>query len=96
MSTKAEKAWFRAVQDMGCIVCLRNGFPGTPCEIHHVHRNGRRVDHFHSIGLCVTHHRNGNRDHVARHPTKARFEAAYGTEWELLEITQALAKVRAR
>jgi hypothetical protein len=88
MATKAEREWFRKLQDFGCVVCFLYGTPGTPPEIHHCHKNGRRVDHFHTIPLCPAHHRTGEGGVIPRHPRKRAFEAEYGTEWELWEITK--------
>ena len=91
MTTKAEKAWFRAIQDLGCIVCWMRGNWGVPAAVHHIHRNGRRVSHMHTIPLCDPgHHQNApaGSGQISRHPNKARFEQEYGTEWELWEIVK--------
>jgi hypothetical protein len=40
------------------------------------------------IGLCAGHHQDGtgqDKSLIAVHPYKARFEAKYGTQYELLE-----------
>lgn len=86
----ARTRWFLDCQDIGCIVCYLRGYPGTPGDMHHIHRNGRRVDDMHTICLCVRHHRNGTADDPARHPTKRAFEAKNGTEWELWGLTKKL------
>lgn len=64
-------------------------------DIHHILKNGRRVDDFHTIPLCPTHHRFGVNNDVAvsRHPWKKEFEKRYGTEWELYEQTKEQVKV---
>ncbi len=89
--TKAEQRWVDAILQIGCCVCARLGYPGTPGEVHHLLRGGRRIGHLHTILLCSPgHHRNGDGvTKISRHPTKPRFEAAYGTELELLEWTRA-------
>ena len=86
------KKWFDQLQDIGCIVCYNEGHPGVPADIHHIHKNSRRVDHFHSIPLCFNHHREGsNNDRwVSRHPWKKEFEKRYGDEWELFEQVKKL------
>lgn len=83
---------------LGCVVCHLQGFPGTPAEVHHLLRGGRRIGHLHTIPLCSPgHHRNGDGvKKISRHPFKARFEQAYGTEEELLAKTRELVKMRAR
>lgn len=90
--TVAEKAWMDAITAIGCIACLIDGRPGTPGAVHHILRGGQRIGHLHSICLCDPgHHQNGQeRGVVSRHPTKARFEARYGTESELLARSRAL------
>jgi hypothetical protein len=82
-----KKEWFRFLVDFGCIVCHNEFGVVSPPDIHHVHRNSRRVDDLHTISLCPAHHRMGvkNAECVSRHPWKKEFEKRYGTEWELLE-----------
>ena len=90
--TVAEAAWMDAITAIGCIACLIDGHPGTPGAVHHLLRGGRRIGHLFSICLCDPgHHQGGQpRGMVSRHPWKARFEARYGTEAELLARSQAL------
>jgi hypothetical protein len=88
MPTIDEKAWFDAIQQLGCIVCLNEELGVSPADIHHIHKNGnRRVSHLHTIPLCPLHHRSGHNtpDYVSRHPWKREFERRYGTEWDLWE-----------
>lgn len=63
--------------------------------MHHILRNGKRVDDLHTIPLCPIHHRLGANDKVAvsRHPWKKEFEKRYGTEWELFEQTKQRVEV---
>jgi hypothetical protein len=63
--------------------------------MHHILRNGKRVDDLHTIPLCPIHHRLGVNDKVAvsRHPWKKEFEKRYGTEWELFEQTKQRVEV---
>ena len=84
--------WFLDLQDLGCIVCLNAGMPRVPSDIHHIHRNSRRVDDFHTIPLCFEHHREGsnNNEWVSRHPWKKEFEKRYGSEWDLFEQVKRL------
>lgn len=87
--------WMDAITQLGCIVCRRQGHPGTPGIVHHVLRGGRRTTHLDTICLCDPgHHQYPPAGKVARHPTKARFEAAYGTEAELLAETRVLVRAR--
>ena len=79
--------WFSLLHEMGCIVCLNEHGVISPPDIHHIHKNTRRVDDLHTIPLCPTHHRVGvnSATAVSRHPWKKEFERRYGTEWELYE-----------
>lgn len=88
--SNAEKQWLDAISELGCIVCTLLAWPNTPAEPHHLLSGGRRIGHLHTIPLCPPHHRTGQGNAIARHPTKARFEAAYGSEAELLARTQRL------
>ena len=82
--TKEEQKHMDRVRALGCIVCLNNGYPNTPAEIHHI-IDGER-SHMKVLPLCAIHHRNGSHNPpISRHPNKKRFEEAYGTEEELLE-----------
>jgi len=82
--TVAEKRWLDALVEHGCIACFTgHGGTGRPVEVHHILRGGRRLGHLFTLPLCVIHHRDGQ---TARHPYKARFEQAYGTELELLAL----------
>lgn len=90
--TVAESAWMDAITALGCIACLQDGHPDTPGAVHHLLSGGRRMGHLFTICLCDPgHHQNGQQfGKVSRHPHKARFEAQYGTEMELLDLTQQL------
>lgn len=58
--TKDEKKHLAAVAELGCAVCRRMGYPGTPAEIHHLRKGtglALRSSHYDAIPLCVEHHR---------------------------------------
>jgi hypothetical protein len=90
--TKNEKQHLSLVAELGCIVCKRLGFDGTPAEIHHL-RAGQgwgRSSHYHAIPLCPEHHRGKTGVHGLG--TKG-FPKHYGfTEEELLEEVLRLCK----
>jgi len=90
--TRAERTWMSAISRLGCVVCHLTGHPGTIAEIHHLLSGGRRIGHKATIPLCVGHHRAPEKGSgkIARHPTKVQFERAYGTEGDLLRITQSI------
>ena len=85
--SKDEKLWMSRIADFGCIVCFNEKRGYVPASVHHILRNGKRIDHFHTIPLCPTHHQTGVNTplFVSRHPWKREFENRYGSESELLE-----------
>lgn len=95
MVTKAESQWMAKISEFGCIVCYYRGVKNRrPAAVHHILENGRRKGHLYTIPLCDPgHHKNPPKGHVARHPDKARFEAKYGTEENLLQLTRELVNV---
>lgn len=88
--TKDEKKHLSAVAELGCIVCRRLGFEGTPAELHHI-RAGQgwgRSSHYDTIPLCPEHHRGNTGVHGLG--TKG-FPKHYGfTEQELLAEVRRL------
>lgn len=90
--TKAEAEWMKAITELGCIACLVDGREHVPGAVHHILRGGHRIGHLHTICLCDPgHHQNGQAMGViSRHPWKAQFEARYGTEAHLLDMTKRL------
>ena len=89
-----KQAWYRDLVDIGCIVCRNTMGVISPPDIHHVHKNSRRIDDFHTIPLCPLHHRSGVKcdEYVSRHPWKKEFEKRYGNEMDLLAEVQELVR----
>jgi hypothetical protein len=88
MPTKAEKEHYCKVAELGCSLCRHQGNEGTPAELHHIRRTGKRSN-APVIPLCPYHHRGSN---TSIHGMgRKRFEAEYNiTEEELLEQTESL------
>lgn len=89
--TVAEKAWMDLITALGCIVCRLQGRGYVPAAVHHIKQGNRRRGHLFTIPLCDPgHHQNApaSSGQISRHPDKARFEAEYGTEMQLLEETK--------
>ena len=90
MTTEAEKRHMGRVAELGCCLCRRYGWHGTPAEVHHVRTGtgaGRRASHFDVIPLCPAHHRQAA-DGLHVMGRKA-WERAHGvTELELLADVQ--------
>lgn len=58
--TKDERKYLSQVAELGCAVCRRIGYEGTPAEIHHPRAGvgmGRRSSNSAAIPLCPEHHR---------------------------------------
>jgi len=85
MTTKAEKQLYDKLASIGCILCIHLGYgEGTPAEIHHIRRAGKRSN-APVIGLCPEHHRGNTGIHGLG---RKRFESIYKlTEEYLLEIS---------
>lgn len=88
MSTKTQKEHYRKVAELGCSLCRHQGNEGTPAELHHIRRAGKRSS-APVIGLCPYHHRGSN---TSIHGMgRKRFEREYGiTEEALLDATLEL------
>ena len=79
------------VAALGCLLCRRLGYHGTPAEVHHLRTGtgaGRRAGDTETIPLCPEHHRGNTGLHGMG---RKAFERAYGvTELELLAETRAM------
>ena len=85
MATKSEKEKYRKIAELGCSLCRHQGSEGTPAELHHIRRGGRRSDSP-VIPLCTYHHRGSNTS--IHEMGRKRFEREYGiSEEQLLEQT---------
>lgn len=89
---KRESQYLGKVADIGCIICYKNGYPGTPAEIHHIRGLGLgmgvRNSHDNVIPLCPEHHRGSTGYHGLG---RRAFERKYGvTEQELQQLVEGL------
>lgn len=86
--TKNEKERYRKIAELGCALCRHQGNEGTPAELHHIRRAGKRSA-APVIPLCPYHHRGSN---TGIHGMGRRqFESTYEiTEEELLVQTKSL------
>ena len=88
MVTKSEKEKYRKIAELGCSLCRHQGNEGTPAELHHIRRAGKRST-APVIPLCPYHHRGSNTS-IHGMGRKA-FEREYSiTEEQLLVQTEAL------
>jgi hypothetical protein len=87
-ATTAEEARFMdRMGTLPCIACLKDGWENRETSLHHVDGRTKEGAHFLVLPLCAGHHQDGtgpNPSLIAVHPYKARFEARYGTQMDLL------------
>lgn len=88
VSAEDKRLWDRMAQEVGCIACLLDGHPNTYVSIHHIDGRTKLDCHKEVLPLCAPHHQQDDSDMMCRiavHPNKARFEARYGSQYELLD-----------
>ena len=90
--SKKEKELWNAIAELGCIACRKDGRFNPYVSIHHCDGRTKPGAHKKVLALCAGHHQDGSGaiDLIAVHPYKARFEAKYGTQEELMEETKNL------
>ena len=92
--TAAEKLLWTRLAALGCVACAKDGNFNTHVSIHHVDGRTKPGCHQLVLPLCAGHHQDGTGEDkalIAVHPWKARFEARYGSQAELMaECAQAL------
>lgn len=80
------------VASLGCALCRRIGFPGTPAQVHHPRNHtglALRASHKEAIPLCIEHHLGKTGVHELGR--KGLFELTYGfSESDLVEDTRKL------
>jgi hypothetical protein len=101
--SKAERERLAAVSSLPCLPCLIDGFPAVPATVQHVVEARKRLGDFFSYPSCPWHHQagmSGNVDKLtARYgPSLAldrrEFATRYGSERQLVAITDALIRMR--
>lgn len=96
--TAEESRFMDAIAKLGCIACRKDGWENLAVSVHHIDGRTKPGAHLLVLPLCAGHHQAGtgtNPTLIAVHPDKARFEARYGAQKELLsECIGMLAEVR--
>ncbi len=86
--SKSEKAfWSRLAGEIGCVACAKDGNPNPFVAIHHIQGRTKPGCHMLVLPLCAAHHQQDDTDPMGRiavHPNKARFEAKYGKQLDML------------
>lgn len=87
-ATAAQRSRFNRISEWGCIACREDGFFGTPGEIHHCKRHGKR-DHNRVALICPVHHKMtaAMPGILNRHRDPIEFAERYGSDDELHELT---------
>lgn len=84
----AHEAWFMGrIGTLPCICCDKDGSSNWEISLHHIDGRTKPGAHFLVLPLCAGHHQDGtgtNPTLIAVHPYKARFEARYGKQMDLL------------
>jgi len=91
--TAQEKRFMDRMGTLPCIACLKDGWTNHTISLHHIDGRTKPGAHLLVLPLCAGHHQDGtgpNTTLIAVHPYKARFEARYGTQRELLAECVAL------
>lgn len=95
--TADEERLMHAIGGLGCIACLKDGNVNPWISLHHIDGRTKPGAHLLVLPLCAGHHQAGtgeDKSMIAVHPDKARFEARYGTQHELL--AECIARVEGR
>ena len=88
--TKAQKKYWTAVAELGCIACRKDGVYNPYVSIHHVDGRTKKNAHWEVLPLCANHHQGVDGYTVSVHEWKKRFELKYGTQEELMRETNDL------
>jgi len=94
-TAEQRRFWDLLAREIGCIASLKDGFRDFHVSIHHIEGRTRPDAHWLVLPLSAGNHQDGTGapGRIAVHPWKARFEARYGTQRELLrECIQILLK----
>lgn len=88
---KADRIRYEKLVELGCIVSVDGVRCESPCEVHHcnIRAMGMRAPNHLTVGLCAPHHRTGGYG-VAVHAGLKEWQKRYGTEAELLALTNEL------
>lgn len=82
--TAAEKKFHDQIASLGCVACDFHDIFTPHVSIHHIAGRTSPGSHFKVLPLCGSHHQDMGNGAIAVHPYKARFEAKYGSQMDLL------------
>jgi hypothetical protein len=92
------KDYMNFTQSLGCFACAKDGYPGTPAQLHHPRAEmgmSERAEDHEVIPLCIHHHLRPTDDEhrnypdgrkiISIHDSREEFVALYGTEAEIAD-----------
>jgi hypothetical protein len=85
--TAEEQRFMDAIASLGCLACAKDGITNPWISLHHIDGRTKPGAHMLVLPLCGPHHQQDDTDPLGRisvHGNKARFEARYGAQLELL------------
>lgn len=85
--SKADRELWDNMASLGCIACRKDGIFNSLVSIHHIDGRTKPGAHRKVLPLCAGHHQDGTGAPglIAVHPWRARFEARYGRQLDLLD-----------
>jgi hypothetical protein len=89
--TKEERELWDRIAAYGCVACRKDGWHNPVVSIHHIDGRTKPGAHRRVLPLCAGHHQDGTgiSGLIAVHPLRARFEAKYGRQDDLLSEVMA-------
>lgn len=107
-ATKEERARYAALKCMPCAACRQIGIYNLWSDVQHITSGGRRIGNYDTYPLCKWHHqgiipvgyglKNSTETMAKFGPSfaksKREFEARFGTEEELLALTNKFLRIQ--
>lgn len=85
-TAEQKRFWDMLAREIGCVASRMDGFHDSVCSIHHIDGRTKPDAHWLVLPLSAGNHQDGTGapGRIAVHPYKARFEARYGKQIDLL------------
>ena len=85
-TSEQKRFWDLLASHIGCVASRMDGFFDSQCSIHHIDGRTKPDAHWLVLPLSAGNHQDGTGapGRIAVHPWKARFEARYGRQRDLL------------
>lgn len=91
------KRWELDLRTIGCVICRRMGYPGSPASLHHISEGSSVRSEWLKVPLCREHHQGANGLHGMSARTFIKVHRLPGeSEYGLLAFAiEDVAKMRA-